>query len=282
MKRFLAAATFTMAMAVLTVSAATSVVLTLNGGDKLTGDLTYQPGTNDLVIDGRTVSMNDVAIISFTPGDPSSTELNSLPTGTPTEHTRHMIVMRDGSIRRGKLYSFSPDGTSVIYDDEAGQRQTVPASQIARVYLNPDGARLAYASLLRGGATPDAPIGTAGVAGSTVNVAGNQPWTDTGITVNRGDRVAFHTTGEVQIAQGGNAAAGPDGAGSFGNQPRSQYPVQAMPPGGLIGRVGNSAPFPIGSNSQPITMPAAGRLYLGINDNNFGDNSGSFAVAVSR
>ena len=54
------------------------------------------------------------------------------------------------------------------------------------------------------------------------------------------------------------------------------------PPGGLIGRVGTSAPFPIGSNSQPIVMPADGRLMLGVNDNEPGDNSGAFTVTVTK
>ena len=44
--------------------------------------------------------------------------------------------------------------------------------------------------------------------------------------------------------------------------------------GALIGKVGNSAPFLIGSNTQPILMPANGRLMLGINDDGFGDNTG--------
>ena len=55
-----------------------------------------------------------------------------------------------------------------------------------------------------------------------------------------------------------------------------------MPVGGLIGRVGNSAPFPIGSNTQPIRMPATGALMLGVNDNELGDNSGFFSVVITR
>jgi hypothetical protein len=55
-----------------------------------------------------------------------------------------------------------------------------------------------------------------------------------------------------------------------------------MAVGGLIFKVGNSAPSPIGSNNQPITMPANGRLYLGINDDEFGDNSGAFTVMIGR
>jgi hypothetical protein len=50
----------------------------------------------------------------------------------------------------------------------------------------------------------------------------------------------------------------------------------------LIGRVGGSAPFVIGSNPQPFRMPASGVLMLGVNDNELTDNSGFFTVAIAR
>ena len=55
-----------------------------------------------------------------------------------------------------------------------------------------------------------------------------------------------------------------------------------MPVGGLIGRVGNSAPFAIGANTQAIRMPANGTLMLGVNDNELGDNTGFFTVGITR
>ena len=51
--------------------------------------------------------------------------------------------------------------------------------------------------------------------------------------------------------------------------------------GALIARVGNSAPFPIG-NATTVTVPAAGQLFLGINDDNVGDNQGGFRVSIQR
>jgi hypothetical protein len=60
------------------------------------------------------------------------------------------------------------------------------------------------------------------------------------------------------------------------------YPVPAMPVGGLIGKVGDSAPFPIGSNREPIVMPASGQLMLGINDEYVADNTGGFVVTLSN
>jgi len=36
-----------------------------------------------------------------------------------------------------------------------------------------------------------------------------------------------------------------------------------------------------GNNTEPVTMPAAGQLYLGINDDEVGDNRGEFIVSLS-
>ena len=90
------------------------------------------------------------------------------------------------------------------------------------------------------------------------------------------------TSGQIRVSSAGDATAGPDGAANFQGQNRAKYPVPVMPVGGLIGRVGNSRPFPIGANSQPITMPENGKLYLGINDDEVSDNSGTFTVTISR
>ena len=49
----------------------------------------------------------------------------------------------------------------------------------------------------------------------------------------------------------------------------------------LIARIGNAAPFPIGDVST-VTMPAAGQLFLGVNDDEVSDNRGEFLVNVSR
>jgi hypothetical protein len=53
-----------------------------------------------------------------------------------------------------------------------------------------------------------------------------------------------------------------------------------MPIGGLIGRVGSGAPFPVGSNTNPIVMPEDGRLYLGVNEKVVSGNRGAFLVEI--
>ena len=49
----------------------------------------------------------------------------------------------------------------------------------------------------------------------------------------------------------------------------------------LIGRIGEDGdPFFIGNDTGPIRMRAAGRLYLGINDDYLQDNTGSLRVVI--
>ncbi len=52
--------------------------------------------------------------------------------------------------------------------------------------------------------------------------------------------------------------------------------------GTLIGRIGpNGRPFEIG-NGASVTVPAAGPLFLGVNDDGFEDNQGEFRVEIRR
>lgn len=51
--------------------------------------------------------------------------------------------------------------------------------------------------------------------------------------------------------------------------------------GALIGRVGNGPVFLIGAGGVK-QMQGRGRLMLGVNDDNFGDNSGEYTVKVTQ
>jgi hypothetical protein len=97
--------------------------------------------------------------------------------------------------------------------------------------------------------------------------------------VNQGDRVAFNASGQIQFSQNATQTATPDGNPS---ERRATYPDPTVPVGALLGKIGNSAPFGIGMQTQPLVMPASGRLMLGINDNELADNSGFFTVVVAK
>jgi hypothetical protein len=215
--------------------------------------------------------MSQVAVIDFVGGRPSRPELQAL----PSDSGSHVLVLRNGVTQQGRFINMV-GGDTVRWQNEAGEQQQFAIRDVSRIYLNPQSARTVWNV---GGGGRNAAVGTAGTAlqPGAVRVEANQPWTDTGITVKKGERYIFQSTGQIQWVPGQTAP--PDGNDTVR---RPDYPVVAMPVGGLIGRVGNSAPFPIGSNTQPILMPANGRLMLGVNDNDWSDNSGFFSVVVTK
>ena len=104
-------------------------------------------------------------------------------------------------------------------------------------------------------------------------------WNDSGISVKAGDMVSFQASGQINFGQSPGQQAGPDG-NPAAHSP--SYPVPQLNVGTLIGKVGSSAPFGIGTNSAPIRMPTSGKLLLGVNDNELKDNSGYFTVVMTK
>jgi hypothetical protein len=114
--------------------------------------------------------------------------------------------------------------------------------------------------------------------GQRINVPANQRWVDTGIVVEQGDHVAFNASGEIHLSSNPDDTARPPGSALQRYARRA--PMPRVLAGALIGRIGSSAPFGIGDQTAPIPMPAAGRLSLGINDDDVRDNTGFFTVMI--
>ncbi|HKO34932.1 MAG TPA: hypothetical protein VJV21_00525 [Pyrinomonadaceae bacterium] len=118
----------------------------------------------------------------------------------------------------------------------------------------------------------------------TVEVMGNARSSDTAIDVRAGDQITFSATGTVVAGQRAGSV-NPEGGRSTGfGSIIGTRPVPSAGVGALIGfiRFANGQtgqPFFIGSQLT-WTAPSDGRLYLGINDDNFNDNSGSFVVRL--
>jgi hypothetical protein len=110
-------------------------------------------------------------------------------------------------------------------------------------------------------------------------VQGNQAWTNSGLTVSNRERIAFTATGDIMTSTTTSSGVGGSPAATSS---AVRYPVSKSPAGALIGRIGNGAPFLIGANSQPITMRTTGQLFLGLNDDYFEDNSGTYSVTLTR
>ena len=121
--------------------------------------------------------------------------------------------------------------------------------------------------------------------GYEIQVSAQQQWTSTGITVRQGETMRFEASGEVTLNREGSLRARPNGAA--GNQFDRDAWLPNVPVGTLIGRIGAGEfrgqragrPFVIGDRAS-VTMPDDGELFLGINDSNFTDNRGAFAVSI--
>ena len=123
------------------------------------------------------------------------------------------------------------------------------------------------------------PVGTTGIGnGDLIYVDANQRWTDTGIDVQAGQEITVNAQGTIQLSEGGNDSATP--SGSLAGRRAAQAPVRAGPAGGLIGRVGNSNAAFLGARGT-MRAPVSGRLYLSVNDDYLGDNTGEYQVNVT-
>jgi len=117
----------------------------------------------------------------------------------------------------------------------------------------------------------------------TITIPASEAWTDTGIDLR--PNMTLEISAEGQIRTGLTVVSGPDG-NLPGRGSSVRYPVQDQGVGALIAKIraGNgreSNPRYIGSSLRTTTGPNdTGRLYLGINDNNVRDNSGSFQVKI--
>jgi hypothetical protein len=252
-----------------TLAAADQATLILTNGERRSGELTsFTDG--QLRVGDQSVPIDQVAVIDFTGGMPSDLELSRV----APQVGGQTAIMRSGHAQGGKFVNVV-GGHTLLWDHNGNQEQ-YPLRDVSRVYLNPQSARAVFNNEKQGRA-PVA-FGTSGnVAGRTITVPANRAWTDTGITVNQGDRVAFQASGEINYGRSPGQTATPNG----GADRRPNYPDPSVPVGALIGKIGNSAPFAIGMQS-PLTMPASGRLMIGVNDNELADNSGSFSVVVAK
>ena len=128
--------------------------------------------------------------------------------------------------------------------------------------------------------------GTSSGSGSSsgaVYVSGGTPWTDSEISLTAGQSVSIQSSGVIKIA-GSDPGKYPDGStpgvGADSCMGWPGFTAPGLPCFNLIGRIGQGgSPFEIGGASS-FRAPASGVLYLGVNDNEFGDNSGAWTVSV--
>jgi hypothetical protein len=243
-----------------------SATVTLKSGERLSTQLVDLSGSGYTVrVNGqeRQIGQNDVAAIDFAGDTISTSDWDKLNSGG------QVLILKSGENLTGQLVDIG--GTSPLrmtFRTSSGERD-FSSNDIARIVMTrPDNVPAASTGVGNTGSTP----------AQGVTVSSQQPWTATGIAVRRGDWVTFSTSGDVHIGGDGDPKAGPDGVSGV---LAPGAPLANAPAGALIGRVGSGAVFMIGSRNR-IQMPAAGQLFLGVNDGHLPDNNGAFQVQVAR
>jgi hypothetical protein len=124
-------------------------------------------------------------------------------------------------------------------------------------------------------------------AGVIVSVLAAQTWTDTGIILSTNEAVSITASGSLSIGSGytmtpdGDSPSGPLHTYCLNNEATGGFPAPNLPCWSLIGRIGTGGtPFEVGSMLS-FHASSSGELYLGINDNNVSDNSGSWAAQIT-
>ena len=104
-------------------------------------------------------------------------------------------------------------------------------------------------------------------------------WVSTGVIVRKGQQVSFRSSGQVQLSGNADDLATP--GGSVLGRTSSGGPLPGVSAGALVGRVGLGTAFGIGDQSGALQMPAAGELFLAVNDDSPQDNRGAYQVVVT-
>jgi hypothetical protein len=252
------------------------VTVVRRSGDRISGLFEAWNRQTDTVYvrvspsDQRTFPMRDVLVIDVG-GSASNLPAAEIEAARGADH---VLVTRGGELLRGRLISIDGGPGSenesiarVVVFQSGGERR-VPMSQTARLYLGNYPQPTAAAP----------PLAPTAVPPGAIRVPANQAWTATNITVRRGDRVQFSTQGEIQLSDDPNDRAA--AAGSLRGRTARNAPAPTLPAGAFIGRIGTGAPFAIGNQTEPLTLPGEGPLWVGINDDEFGDNKGEFVVNI--
>jgi hypothetical protein len=254
-----------------------NATLVLRSGERVTGQLVDMGGSGfTMQVNGqeRQIGTSDVAVIDFVGGGQGlpDTEISKVQAAAGG----HVVFLRNGENFNGTLYDVAGTNPLKITINTANGPREVTSGDVGRIYLASPGGAVATS----GTNPPTASQPPAPTVPGAIMVSAQQAWTSTGLTVRRGDRVTFQSSGDIRLSTDANDTAGPAGAKSQRTAARS--PIPSAFAGALIGRVGNSAPFAIGDQTGPIEMPANGQLMLGINDDHLADNSGWFQVVVTR
>lgn len=221
------------------------------------------------------------------------------------------IRLKDGSIIKGKIVNFTGGKFTVVIEDGARQRQlSFTADEVESISFDADsmpndnstsqinnGNNDSNSTIITVGQTkkPADPQTTSPQTNpvettKTIIVAPkpielnikvladntSEGWTNSGWVVRKGQKIKI--TGNGRISLGNGRYSSPDGISTLPDE-NKLIPNQAT--GALIAVIGddNNAFIFIGG-SREFTATRDGALFLGVNEGNLNDNTGSFNVKI--
>jgi hypothetical protein len=181
------------------------VTALLRNGERVSGR--FDGFTNGLVhidvsdTDERKIPVGDVALLDLVGAAQRlpETELRE------ARGDDHVLLLKGGSATKGRLVSIegsardkgNPQPTTVIFRTSSGEERRVRLTEVGRLYLG------RYPGGPDSTSTNPANPSTLPAQNGQVNVAANQRWVSTGITVAAGQQVSFNASGEVQLSSDG-------------------------------------------------------------------------------
>jgi hypothetical protein len=136
------------------------------------------------------------------------------------------------------------------------------------------------------------PATTVPAAATTIRINPREIWTPTRIVLKKGENVTITATGYTHFGTPPIARIDPDGiprgpkCAAARAQARQRagagsWPAPLLKCWSLIGKIGSFPPFAIG-RTQSFGAGAGGRLLVGVNDDQLGDNAGGWVVSIRR
>jgi hypothetical protein len=214
------------------------------------------------------------------------------------------IRLKDGSIIKGRLTGFNGGKFSVAIGDGNRRREmTFSASEIESIEFE----RGDYVDRNVGYTSTSAPVNDTKVVQEPISVktqpktepsVPNDPlrsvikplvinvnvladntangWTNSGWVVKKGQRIHITADGEVSLGRGQKTSA----SGQYSLDDDKKL-LKSVPTGALIAVIGDdNNDFIYIGNDREFVATRDGTLFLGLNEGNLDDNSGSFKVKI--
>ena len=117
---------------------------------------------------------------------------------------------------------------------------------------------------------------------TSVPIVANQPWTDSGVSVEAGQVISISASGTIAFIRERAYPASPAGTASCLKGKPGPFEAPGLRCYSLIGKIGEGGTaFEVGASYGPTSVTTAGELYLGPNDNKYPDNKGDWVAVVT-